>query len=381
VDYLSWRRGSASLELIHPGREEIDTLSFTYSPSTEEEGLTSDLVFIPEPTTESFHDKADEIDGKVVLTYVGKGVGPACQSTYWANELGAESLILMANSYGSRPPAGSCRWNQPSPIPVTSVSREDGERLAGLIERNGRVTVRCKMDNRMADGRTFNVVGDVPGDGNPEEQVVIGCHYDGFDIAQSAIDNASGTAVLMDVARALSRGTHSQERTIRFVWFAAEELGMVGSHAYVDQHGSEMENVVAMMTTDWPGSPATCGVQRPFRGLSERLENTLRGHVSGVSMGLGMYSDHFPFMLAGVPAMWIGGSITGKDLEIYHTVFDTADKVPPKVFRDSSVLMALTALDLANAKEHPSRHRTEGEIRKFLEDEGRSEDLEIEGRW
>jgi hypothetical protein len=43
--------------------------------------------------------------------------------------------------------------------------------------------------------------------------------------------------------------------------------------------------------------------------------------------------------------------------------------------------MALAALDLANAREHPSRHRSEGEIRIFLEDEGRSEDLEIEGRW
>jgi hypothetical protein len=94
-----------------------------------------------------------------------------------------------------------------------------------------------------------------------------------------------------------------------------------------------------------------------------------------------MYSDHFPFMLAGMPAMWIGGSITGRDLEIYHTVFDTTDKVPPEVFRDSSVLMVLAALDLANVREHPSRHPTEGEIRKFLEDEGRSEDLKIEGRW
>jgi len=233
----------------------------------------------------------------------------------------------------------------------------------------------------MTKDRTFNVVADVPGTCHGTEEVIIGCHYDGFDIAQSAIDNASGTAVLMEVARALSRGNHRQERTIRFVWFAAEELGMVGSKAYVESHRSEMENVVAMMTTDWPGSPATCGVQQPFRELSVRLEDSLQGHVARISMGLGMYSDHFPFMLAGVPAMWIGGSITGRDLEIYHTVFDTADKVPPKVFRDSSVLMALAALDLANAREHPSMHRTEREIRNFLEDEGRSKDLEIEGRW
>ena len=168
---------------------------------------------------------------------------------------------------------------------------------------------------------------------------------------------------------------------MRFVWFAAEELGMVGSHAYVERHRPEMEDVVAMMTTDWPGSPATCGVQHPFTELSAHLEDSLGDQVSSVPMGLGIYSDHFPFMLKGVPAMWIGGSITGRDLEIYHTVFDTADKVPPGVIKDSAILMAQTAVDLANAGEHPSRHRSGWEIKRFLEEQGRSEDLKTEGRW
>jgi hypothetical protein len=86
-------------------------------------------------------------------------------------------------------------------------------------------------------------------------------------------------------------------------------------------------------------------------------------------------------MLEGVPAMWIGGSITGRDLEIYHTVFDTADKVPPGVITDSAILMTRVAMELASTGEHPSRHRSADEIRNLLEEEGRSKDLEIEGRW
>jgi len=380
VDFLLWRRGNARLELRAPTQRSLGCLSLAYSPSTESEGVEADMVFVPRPTRKCFEGMADEIEGRAVLTYMGPGVGPACQSTHWAEAFGAEALILMANSFRSLQPAGACRWNQPASLPVISVSREDGEHMVRLMNRHGGVTMRCFAENRMEKGRSWNVVGEIPGQ-NPHEQVILGAHYDGFDIAQSAIDNASGTAVLMEVARVLAADRGSLGRTLRFVWFAAEELGMIGSTAYVDRHRDEMDGVVTMMTTDWPGSPATCGVQRPFSDLSDHLEASLKGVVPRVSKGLGMYSDHFPFMLKGIPSMWIGGSITDRDMETYHTVFDTADKVPPRVLEDSGRLMARIAIDLANARKHPSRHRTEAEIKRFLEDEGKSEELGAEGRW
>jgi len=380
-EYLSWHRDEASIEVTAPVRRNLGALSLAYSPSTEAGGIEADLEFVPEPTGKCFSGMADDIEGKIVLTYIGKGVGPACQSTHWANAFGAEALVLMANHYGSLQPAGSCRWNQPGPLPVLSVSREEGEYLVRLLNRFEGATVKCHLHNTMEGGRGWNVVGEIPGSDRSGEQVVIGCHYDGFDIAQSAIDNASGTAAIMEVARALTRGGVSPERTLRFVWFGAEELGMIGSQAYVENHSREMGDVVAMITTDWPGSPASCGVQRPFTELSTHLERSLGGDIGSVSAGLGMYSDHFPFTLEGVPAMWIGGSITGRDLEIYHTVFDTADKVPPGVITDSAILMTRIIMELASTGEHPSRHRSGDEIRKLLEEEGRSKDLEIEGRW
>jgi Iap family predicted aminopeptidase len=378
VDHLIWRRGRTELEITEPKRRSIGSLALAYSSPTHHEGIETELVILPEPTAQAFDESGKEIEGKAVLTDIGRGVGPACQSTQWAAAGGADALILMANAYGSMQPAGSCRWNQDCPIPVVSISREDGEYLRRLAQK-GRVSVRCLVECRTEPGRSHNVVGDVPGKGSPEEQVIIGAHYDGFDLAQSAIDNASGTATVMEAARALSAKAECPH-TIRFVLFAAEELGMVGSLGYVNAHASEMKDVSAMLTTDWPGSPAGYGVQLPFTDLQDHIRN-LAETGTRVSSGLGMYSDHFPFMLEGVPVMWVGGSITGRDLEIYHTVFDTADKVPPRVMKESAMLMARAAMDLADPGSWTPGHRTRQEIVNYLEREGRRPELEAEGRW
>jgi Iap family predicted aminopeptidase len=379
VDYLSWKRIGAKLKLAYPMNRDLDSLAFTYSSPTPQEGLETELVFISEPTRDAFYDASDRVDGRAVLTYVGNGVGPACQSTHWASDLGAEALILMANSYRSMQPAGSCRWNQPSPIPVMSISREDGEYINRINDAHGSVTVRFTVESETSEGISHNVVADIPGRERQDEQVIIGAHYDGFDIAQSAIDNASGTATVMEAARALSQNRLECERTLRFVLFAAEELGMVGSQGYLDAHKAETDDISVMMTTDWPGYPARYGLQLPFTELEAPLGSSMQGRGE-VSTGLGMYSDHFPFMRKGVPTMWIGGQITGRDLEIYHTVFDTADKVPPRVLQDSAMLITSAAVDLAKV-DRPAEHRTEGEIGRLLEESGRTAALKDEGRW
>ena len=379
VDYLSWRRGRAALQVLHPRRRQIRALAFAYSSPTPKEGIEADLVFIPRPTREAF-EEAPELGGKAVLTYVGHGVGPACQSTRFAADLGATSLILMANTFCSLQPTGACRWNQAAEIPVIGISREDGEYLLRLMRRGEEVGVRISTSSRMRRARSWNIVAEIPG-GSDSREVLLGAHYDGFDVAQSAIDNASGVAVVLQVGRSLSRAGVKLDRTVKFVFFAAEELGMLGSYSYVRQHEAQLRDVVAMVNTDWPGSPASLGVQRPFESLLRHLKESGDAALRDAKQGLGMYSDQFPFTMKGVPAMWVGGPITGRDLEIYHTVFDTADKVPRQVIEESAEVMRRVAVDLASSKVDSIEHLTEEEFRDFLLEEGRSEDLLAEGRW
>jgi hypothetical protein len=105
----------------------------------------------------------------------------------------------------------------------------------------------------------FNVEVTVPGSTHPEQEVVIGCHYDGEAIStQSANDDASGCAIELGVAKAMAaywRGQHVYPaRTLRFVAFDAEEQGLYGSIHYLnDTINGQTGSVVAMINEEQSG--------------------------------------------------------------------------------------------------------------------------------
>ena len=105
----------------------------------------------------------------------------------------------------------------------------------------------------------FNVEVSVPGVSNPEQEVVIGCHYDGEAIStQSANDDASGCAIELGVAKAMGQywRTHHlyPARTLRFVIFDAEEQGLFGSFHYVNATiNGDLQNITAMFNEEQNG--------------------------------------------------------------------------------------------------------------------------------
>ncbi len=128
--------------------------------------------------------------------------------------------------------------------------------------------------HRPAPVNAFNVEVSIPGAVHPEQIVVIGCHYDGEAIStQSAFDDASGCAVELGVAQALSNFWHSHHmypaRTLRFVIFDAEEQGIFGSFHYVNNTISgDISNIVAMFNEEQNG------IAYPLRYLGQ-LRNPL----------------------------------------------------------------------------------------------------------
>ena len=105
----------------------------------------------------------------------------------------------------------------------------------------------------------FNVEVSVPGVTHPEQEVVIGCHYDGqLTSTQSANDDGSGCAIELGIARGLAAYWKSHHvypaRTLRFVIFDAEESGLNGSFYYVDNTiNGDIKNVTAMINEEQNG--------------------------------------------------------------------------------------------------------------------------------
>ena len=85
--------------------------------------------------------------------------------------------------------------------------------------------------------------------GTSAQEIIVGAHYDSADAGPGADDNASGLAVMLEVARLIS--SQATPYTIRFIAFGAEESGLLGSYAYLNQMSQEeFENVIAMINLD-----------------------------------------------------------------------------------------------------------------------------------
>jgi hypothetical protein len=157
-----------------------------------------------------------------------------------------EQIDYPPISKGSRQPDG---WPDPDypDIPFIMLSMDAGDQI--LAASNAKLRLHVDVDIGMRD--VHAVVGEVKGQGDTDEFVVIGSHHDSVYISEGAIDNGSGTTTVIELAHQLADA--KVERTIRFVTYGGEEDGLFGSFAYVDAHQEEIErNCVAKINYDMP---------------------------------------------------------------------------------------------------------------------------------
>jgi hypothetical protein len=188
---------------------------------------------------------------------------------------------------------------------------------------------------------TRNVVGVVPGRG--PEAIVVGAHYDHLGLGATgsldpkpegkvhhgADDNASGTAALIGLARAIAPRRAELARSVYFVAFGAEELGTLGSSHFVKAPPVPLERIAAMVNMDMVGRLRDStlelhgvGSSPVWKGLIEEANGAAGLKLRIVEGGYGP-SDHNPFYAAGRPVLF---AFTGAHAD-YHRPSDTADKI------------------------------------------------------
>ncbi len=184
------------------------------------------------------------------------------------------------------------------------------------------------------DGLLTNVVGMIPGTG--PDTIIIGAHRDHFGRPAGlwfpgADDNASGTAVILEVARALRSVGLRPQRTILFISFSGEERDLLGSRLYTSRPIIPLGSTKAMINIDHAG----IGNARLTIGVTG-FEKTLAleaGQVAGLADKLDIYGffpggDHVPFKEAGVPTITI---VSGGIHPHFHQPTDTADTINPEI--------------------------------------------------
>ncbi|MFI7411022.1 M28 family metallopeptidase [Streptomyces sp. NPDC049627] len=163
-----------------------------------------------------------------------------------------------------------------------------------------------------SSGRTgYNLIADWPG-GDTDQVVMAGSHLDSVSSGPGINDNGSGSAAVLETALAVSRAGYQPTKHLRFAWWGAEELGLVGSRFYVNNlSATNRAKISGYLNFDMIGSP------NPGYFVYDddpAIEKTFKDYFTGLGVpteieteGDGR-SDHAPFKSAGVP---VGGLFTG----------------------------------------------------------------------
>jgi hypothetical protein len=258
----------------------------------------------------------------------------------------------------------------------------------------------------MRDFEAVNVVAVLPGTTNPEQRIIVSGHYDSLDVvrktnvpatrpdgsetpvdemndfeasinapAPGGSDDASGTAVVLELARVMSQ--YKFEKTIVFITFQAEEMGLIGSSLYADKAKERGDKIEAVLNNDIVGidlagnghaangyvhifseDPDDSGsreLARYIRSTAELYVPSFKAELVFRSDRFGRGGDHTPFNQDGFTAVRF--TTPAENLGIQHTAEDTLDKTSPDYTANVARVNGAAIANLALAPNAPQTMR------------------------
>jgi hypothetical protein len=230
---------------------------------------------------------------------------------------------MMQASSGGAPLSNSGKYLMDNEVAAGAVNYSDGVALMD-IEAGGSATARLFLPSTISLGKQANVVAHI--EGKTREEILITAHYDSV-MSAAYVDNTCGVATLMEAARCMSDAQKQGWQPtygIRFIAFAGEEMGCLGSAWYVSQHNQEISSVRAIINVDCI-SGENLVMSLPLTSEGSNLDSVMEQESKRFNMDIEMTtseaggSDHHAFIapweaIAYVNDMW-GMSIPTQNLK------------------------------------------------------------------
>jgi Zn-dependent M28 family amino/carboxypeptidase len=300
---------------------------------------------------------------------------------YRAVEAGAAAFVFRNHVPGGLPPTGSVGTPQDpiGEIPAVGVSREVGARLGRRFDGEALSVVVEAMIGPATSANVHATLG--PGDADCERELLVTAHHDAHDIAEGALDNGAGTATVVEIARALARREPDLDTRVRFVVFGAEEVGLVGSGFCASRMDSSA--ITGVLNLDGVCAGRTLsGTTHGFPDLAgaiDRVADRL-DHPIETSPEQGPHSDHWPFVVRGIPGCHMKSDTGSRDRGWGHTEADTLEKLDQRTLRESAIVLTELVVELATDGTDLT-HRDPEAIAAALEREDQAEGMRVIGDW
>jgi len=202
---------------------------------------------------------------------------------------------------------------------------------------------------------TQNILCMLPGGDPKGDLVILGAHYDHLGVCGKGIfcgadDNASGSAVMLEVARAFAKSGMKPKRGIVFAAWTGEEAGLVGSNYFVKSPPFPLARLKAAVNMDMVG----VGARGEFMAVGRNAYPQQFKSLSASAQELGLtilpkespgVSDHLAFSRKGIPSLLV---YSAGEHPNYHTTRDRPELVDPVILENTAKLVAVTIWRLAN---------------------------------
>lgn len=377
-----WVRGDDRVIMLSPVEKKLHATALGYVNS--QPAFQAEMIYAEYGFEDTYHQL--EAKGKIVLVESKKPPEqtPLLRQEAIAIAAGREAkAILFINAEpGAVTQAGSGDFQgYPTPIPAFSLTYEEGNWLKRLLEKKQTVRMQLEVKSSCLTMQTENLIVRLPG--RSKKKIVVGAHYDSWDLAQGSIDNGLGTAILLEVTRLLSRFSPTNHYSVEFVWFNGEELGLFGAKDYAKRHASD--DILSMFNMDMTGYPIGFNAMGfdEFVPLLKELVSTLKGFdlSAGVISRPWTNSDHMPFLLKGIPTLSLQARLDENMLASYHNTRDSFDKVNKKYLSEAAAVVSILIYELANRPDFQFSRKNEVEIISMLKSFGLDEKLKKQKEW
>ncbi|EAQ96444.2 M20/M25/M40 family metallo-hydrolase [Congregibacter litoralis] len=342
-----WERGAESAELIDPYPQPLSFTTLGGSVATPDSGIEADVAFFA--TLADLEAAAPgSLEGKIAF------VSHAMQKTQDGSSYGFHgrlrrsgasiaaskgAVAILIRSIGTdshrMPHTGSMRYDpEIGKIPAAALSNPDADQLERIHARGETMRVRLNVQPIFTgESETGNVIVDIRGTEHPDEVVIIGGHLDSWDLGTGAIDDGAGIGIATAAAKLILDSGKRPKRSIRLIFWGAEEVGLLGGFAYLERHKKDLDKQIIGTESDFGAGKIwqlNSRVSAEAQPLVDKMAELLApiGVAPGSSDSPGAGPDLTPLVRAGMPSLRLNQD--GRDyFDLHHTPDDTLDKINP----------------------------------------------------